>query len=36
VPWTLPLHRLQAVALIGIVCTAAAIVLAAVSGMPSS
>ncbi|WP_331752449.1 site-specific integrase [Streptomyces chartreusis] len=36
VPWTLPLHRLQAVALVGIVRTAAVIVLAAVSGMRSS
>ncbi len=36
VPWTLPLHRSQAVALIGIVRTAAIIVLAAVSGMRAS
>ncbi|MEV6228040.1 hypothetical protein AB0L88_09250 [Saccharopolyspora shandongensis] len=36
VPWMLPLHRLQAVALVGIVRTAAVIVLAAVSGMRSS
>jgi hypothetical protein len=35
-PWTLPLHRQQAVALVGIVRTAAVIVLAAVSGMRSS
>ncbi|WP_427006228.1 hypothetical protein [Pseudarthrobacter sp. H2] len=32
-PWTLPLHRSQAVALIGTVRTASIIVLAAVSGM---
>ena len=31
--WTLPLHRSQAVALIGIVRTAAIVLLAAVSGM---
>ena len=36
VPWTLPLHRPEAVALIGIVRTASIIVLAAVSGMRSS
>lgn len=35
-PWTLPLHRQQAVALVGIVRTAAVIVLAAASGMRSS
>ncbi len=35
-PWTPPLHRLQAVALIGVVRTAAITVLAAVSGMRSS
>ncbi|WP_219825370.1 hypothetical protein [Nonomuraea typhae] len=35
-PWTLPLHRSQAVALIGFVRTAAIIVLAAVSGMRAS
>ena len=35
-PWTLPLHRLQAVALVGIVRTAAMIVLAAASGMRAS
>ncbi|MFD7534655.1 site-specific integrase [Streptomyces sp. NPDC059819] len=34
--WTLPLHRLQAVALVGIVRTAVIIVLAAVSGMRAS
>ena len=34
--WTLPLHRLQAVALVGIVRTAAITILAAVSGMRSS
>ncbi|MGH2955151.1 MAG: site-specific integrase [Solirubrobacterales bacterium] len=36
VAWTLPLDRLQAVALVGIVRTAAIIVIAAVSGMRSS
>ncbi|MFI9324863.1 hypothetical protein ACIGXI_34495 [Kitasatospora aureofaciens] len=35
-PWTLPLHRLQAVALVGIVRTATMIVLAAASGMRAS
>jgi integrase len=35
-PWTLPLHRSQAVALIGIVRTAAIVLLAAVSGMRAS
>ena len=35
-PWTLPLHRPQAVALVGIVRTAAITVIAAVSGMRSS
>ena len=35
-PWTLPLHRIHADALIGIVRTAAIIVLAAVSGMRAS
>jgi hypothetical protein len=35
-PWTLPLHRSQAVALIGFVRTASIIVLAAVSGMRAS
>ncbi|MGH3521226.1 MAG: site-specific integrase [Mycobacterium sp.] len=35
-PWTLPLHRPQALALVGIVRTAAIITLAAVSGMRSS
>ncbi|WP_427007236.1 hypothetical protein [Pseudarthrobacter sp. H2] len=35
-PWTLPLHRSQAVALIGTVRTASIIVLAAVSGMRAS
>jgi integrase len=34
--WTLPLHRLQAVALVGVVRTAAITVTAAVSGMRSS
>ena len=34
--WTPPLHRLQAVALVGIVRTAAITILAAVSGMRSS
>ena len=33
VPWTPPLHRLQAVALVGVARTAAAAVIAAVSGM---
>jgi hypothetical protein len=36
VAWTLPLDRLQAVALVGIVRTAAIALLAAVSGMRSS
>ncbi|MFB7501452.1 site-specific integrase [Streptomyces sp. NPDC056161] len=36
VPWTLPLHRLQVVALVGIVRTATMIVLATASGMRSS
>ena len=35
-PWTPPLHRSQAVALIGIVRTAAIVLLAAVSGMRAS
>ncbi len=35
-PWTVPLHRPQAVALVGIVRTAAIIVLAAASGMRAS
>lgn len=35
-PWTAPLHQLQAVALVGIVRTAAITVLAAVSGMRAS
>ncbi|WP_385625813.1 site-specific integrase (plasmid) [Streptomyces sp. P8-A8] len=35
-PWTLPLHRSQAVALVGIVRTATMIVLATASGMRSS
>ncbi|MGW1055556.1 hypothetical protein [Streptomyces sp. NPDC002521] len=35
-PWTLPLHRLQAVALVGVVRTAAITVLATVSGMRAS
>ncbi|HMG61530.1 MAG TPA: hypothetical protein VK599_01150, partial [Streptosporangiaceae bacterium] len=35
-PWTPPLHRLQAVALVGICRTAAMIVLAAASGMRAS
>lgn len=35
-PWSLPLHRLQAVAVVGIVRTAAITVLAASSGMRSS
>ncbi|MCZ4103573.1 site-specific integrase [Streptomyces sp. H39-C1] len=34
--WTMPLHRLQAVALVGIVRTATVIVLATVSGMRAS
>lgn len=36
VPWTPPLHRPQAVALVGVVRTAAAAVIAAVSGMRAS
>jgi hypothetical protein len=32
-PWTVPLHRLQAIALVGIVRTAAIVILAAISGM---
>lgn len=36
IPWTLPLHRSEAVAVIGVVRTAAIIVLAATSGMRSS
>ena len=36
VPWTLPLHRKQATALVGIVQTAALITLAVVTGMRSS
>jgi integrase len=36
IPWSLPLHRPQAVALVGIVRTAAATVIAAVSGMRAS
>ncbi len=36
VAWTLPLHRLEAVALVGVVRTACIIVTAAVSGMRSS
>jgi hypothetical protein len=36
VAWSLPLHRLQAVALVGVVRTAAATVIAAVSGMRAS
>lgn len=36
IPWTLPLHRSQAIGLVGIVRTAAIIVLAATSGMRSS
>ena len=36
VPWTIPLDRAQAVALVGIVRTAAVTVIAAVSGMRSS
>ncbi len=35
-PWTMPLHRSQAVALVGIVRTAAIIVVAAASGMRAS
>jgi hypothetical protein len=35
-PWTLPLHRLEAVALVGIVRTAAITTLATVSGMRAS
>jgi hypothetical protein len=35
-PWTLPLHRAHALALVGIVRTATIIILAAVSGMRSS
>ncbi|MFK0258668.1 site-specific integrase [Streptomyces sp. NPDC090445] len=35
-PWTLPLHRAQAVALVGVVRTAAMIVLATASGMRAS
>jgi integrase len=35
-PWSLPLHRLEAVALVGVVRTAAAVVVSAVSGMRSS
>ena len=35
-PWTLPLHRSQAVALVGVVRTAAVIVVAATSGMRAS
>ena len=35
-PWTLPMHRPQALALVGIVRTAAIIVLAAASGMRAS
>jgi len=35
-PWTLPLHRTEAVGLVGIVRTAAIIVLAAASGMRAS
>ena len=35
-PWTLPLHRSEAVALIGIARTAAIVVLAAASGMRAS
>lgn len=36
VPWTLPLHRLQAIALVGVVRTAAITIIAAVTGMRSS
>ena len=35
-PWSLPLHRLQAVALVGVVRTAAITIVAAVTGMRSS
>lgn len=35
-PWTLPLHRLEAIALVGVVRTAAITITAAVSGMRSS
>ncbi len=35
-PWTLPLHRLQAVALVGIIRTATITVIAAISGMRAS
>ena len=35
-PWTLPLHRSEAVALVGVVRTAAIVLLAAVSGMRAS
>ena len=35
-PWTLPLHRSEAIALVGIVRTAAIVVLTAVSGMRAS
>ena len=35
-PWTLPLHRLQAVALVGVIRTAAITIIAAVTGMRSS
>ncbi len=35
-PWTLPLHRSQATALVGIVRTAAIVILAAISGMRAS
>ncbi|MCX4097923.1 site-specific integrase [Nocardia sp. alder85J] len=35
-PWSLPLHRLEAIAVVGVVRTAAIIVLAASSGMRSS
>ncbi|MGA8016495.1 MAG: site-specific integrase [Candidatus Dormiibacterota bacterium] len=36
VPWSPPLHRLEAVALVGVVRTATALVIAAVSGMRAS
>lgn len=36
VPWSTPLHRLQAVALVGVVRTATAAIIAAVSGMRAS
>jgi hypothetical protein len=36
VPWTLSLHRLQAVALVAVVCTAAITIVSAVTGMRSS